>query len=89
MVLNQGFAEGGYTGAGGKYEVAGMLPDGRPYHRGEYFVAQEEMAHPEVVPLVRRIEQVRRRRTSSNPLPDGFAEATIILREQLPSSLAF
>jgi hypothetical protein len=74
MVLNQGFAEGGYTGAGGKYEVAGMLPDGRPYHRGEYFVAQEEMAHPEVVPLVRRIEQVRRRRTSSNPLPDGFAE---------------
>lgn len=74
MVLNQGFADGGYTGAGGKYEVAGMLPDGRPYHRGEYFVAQEEMTHPEVVPLVRRIEQVRRRRTSTNPLPDGFAD---------------
>lgn len=74
MVLNQGFADGGYTGAGGKYEVAGMLPDGRPYHRGEYFVAQEEMTHPEVVPLVRRIEQVRRRRTSTNPLPEGFAE---------------
>lgn len=76
MVLNSssGFADGGYTGAGGKYEVAGMLPDGRPYHRGEYFVAQEEMTHPEVVPLVRRIEQVRRRRTSTNPLPEGFAE---------------
>lgn len=74
MVVNPGFAEGGYTGAGGKYEVAGILPDGRPYHRGEYFVAQEEMRHPEVVPLVRRIEQVRRRRTTVNPLPEGFAE---------------
>jgi len=76
MELNPGggFADGGYTGAGGKYEVAGVLPDGRPYHRGEYFVAQEEMRHPEVVPLIRRIEQVRRRRTSSNPLPDGFSD---------------
>ncbi|MDD4673952.1 MAG: hypothetical protein PHI03_13560, partial [Bacteroidales bacterium] len=76
MVLNSnsGFADGGYTGAGAKYEVAGSLPDGRPYHRGEYFVAQEEMTHPEVVPLVRRIEQVRRRRTNANPLPEGFAE---------------
>lgn len=76
MVLNSnsGFADGGYTGAGAKYEVAGSLPDGRPYHRGEYFVAQDEMRHPEVVPLIRRIEQVRRRRTNANPLPDGFAE---------------
>jgi hypothetical protein len=76
MVLNSsaGFADGGYTGAGGKYDVAGHLPDGRPYHRGEYFVAQDEMRHPEVVPLIRRIEQVRRRRTSSNPLPDGYAD---------------
>ena len=69
-----GFADGGYTGAGGKYEVAGFLPDGRAYHRGEYFVAQEEMMHPEVVPLVRRIENIRQRRTRKNPLPDSFAD---------------
>jgi hypothetical protein len=30
-----GFADGGYTGAGGKYEVAGVV------HRGEYVMPQE------------------------------------------------
>lgn len=69
-----GFAEGGYTGSGGKYDVAGYLPDGRPYHRGEYFVPQEELAIPVVAEYVRRIESIRRLRTNANPLPDGFAE---------------
>ena len=69
-----GFADGGYTGPGGKYEIAGYLPDGRPYHRGEYFVPQEEMNIPMVAEYVRRIERVRRLRTDSNPLPDGFAD---------------
>lgn len=69
-----GFAEGGYTGAGGKYEIAGYLPDGRPYHRGEYFVPQEEMSMPIVAEYVRRIESIRRLRTNANPLPDGFAD---------------
>ena len=78
--LKEGYADGGYTGNGAKYEVAGYLPDGSPFHRGEYFVAQEEMANPSVVPLVRAIEAVRRKRTALNPLPlnygnhDGFAE---------------
>lgn len=69
-----GFADGGYTGDGDKYEIAGFLADGRPFHRGEYFIAQEEMAHPAVVPMVRAIESIRRRRTDKNPLPVGFAD---------------
>ncbi len=69
-----GFADGGYTGDGGKYEIAGFLADGRPFHRGEYFIAQEEMSHPAVVPMVRAIESIRRKRTDKNPLPAGFAE---------------
>ncbi|MBN1989358.1 MAG: SHOCT domain-containing protein [Bacteroidales bacterium] len=83
---NKGFADGGYTGDGDKYEVAGYLYDGRPYHRGEYFVAQEEMRHPEVIPLVRKIETVRRRRTSANPLPEGFAEGGYTGKEESGSS---
>lgn len=69
-----GFADGGYTGQGGKHEVAGYLSDGRPFHRGEYFVAQEEMRHPEAIPLIRKLESIRRRRTDRNPLPAGFAD---------------
>jgi len=70
-----GYADGGYTGNGGKYEVAGYTASGQTFHKGEYFVAQDEMRNPETVPLVRKLEAIRRRRTSSNPLPDsGYAD---------------
>lgn len=72
IALKEGYADGGYTGAGGKYDIAGYLPDGSPFHRGEYFVAQEEMSNPTVVPFIRAIEAVRRRRTSRNPLPADY-----------------
>ena len=80
-VLNDsaGYAEGGfhesggYTGNGNKYDVAGYFPDGKPYHKGEYVVAQNEMKNPDVVNMVRSIEGVRRKRTSTNATA-GFAE---------------
>jgi hypothetical protein len=79
--LKEGFAEGGsnrkedltpggYTGQGGKYEVSGFLP----VHHGEYVVDTESLKYPDVVEKVRAIEQVRRRHSSKNPLPEGFAE---------------
>lgn len=37
-IRSQGFAEGGYTGAGGKYEVAGVV------HKGEGVLSQRDMA---------------------------------------------
>lgn len=64
---SSGYSEGGYTGDGGRYEVAG------PVHRGEYVVPAPEMSNPRVIDSVRIIESVRRQRTGLNPLP-GFAE---------------
>ncbi len=66
-IINQGYSEGGYTGNGGRYEVAG------PVHRGEYVVPAPEMSNPRVIDSVRVIESIRRQRTGLNPLP-GFAE---------------
>ena len=62
-----GYSEGGYTGPGGRLEVAGVV------HRGEYVVPQPELRDPYVFSLVASIESRRRRRTSANALP-GFAE---------------
>ena len=62
-----GYSEGGYTGDGGRLEVAGVV------HRGEYVVPQPEMRDPAVAAMVASIESRRRRRTSVNALP-GFAE---------------
>jgi hypothetical protein len=64
------FSEGGFTGDGGKYEVAGTLP----VHHGEYVVDTESLKYPDVVDKVRAIEQVRRNHSSRNPLPEGFAD---------------
>ena len=76
MVVKSGYAEGGYTGDGGKYEIAGYLPDGSPYHKGEYIIAQEELSNPLIASVVRGIEGIRRKRTNANALPDsiGFAD---------------
>lgn len=62
-----GFSDGGYTGDGGRTEVAGVV------HRGEYVVPQPEMRDPYVRSVVASIESRRRARTSKNALP-GFAE---------------
>lgn len=62
-----GFSEGGYTGDGGRMEVAGVV------HRGEYVVPQPELRDPYVRSVVASIESRRRTRTSKNALP-GFAE---------------
>lgn len=62
-----GFSEGGYTGDGGRLEVAGVV------HRGEYVVPQPVLRDPYVASMVASIEGIRRRHTSANALP-GFAE---------------
>ena len=62
-----GFSEGGYTGDGGRLEVAGVV------HRGEYVVPQPELRDPYVRSVVASIESRRRARTTKNRLP-GFAD---------------
>lgn len=66
-VQASGFSEGGYTGDGGRMEVAGVV------HRGEYVVPQPELRDPYVRSVVASIEARRRMRTSKNALP-GYAE---------------
>lgn len=64
-----GYSEGGYTGLGERYEVAGVV------HKGEYVVPQPEMNNPKVIDAVSTIESIRRQRTNVNPLPEiGYAE---------------
>jgi hypothetical protein len=47
------FAEGGYTGSGGKYETAGVV------HRGEYVTPQEVMSMPAATPHIAALETMR------------------------------
>ncbi|MDR1544445.1 MAG: phage tail tape measure protein [Prevotellaceae bacterium] len=69
---NGGYADGGYTGNGGKYEVAGTASDGLPVHKGEYVIAQEEMHNPSLVPMIRAIDAERTKRTHGNSLPSNY-----------------
>lgn len=59
-----GYAEGGYTGDGDRYEVAGVV------HRGEYVVPKPIMDNPRVVDAVGTIEAVRLSRRRSSGIPD-------------------
>lgn len=49
-----GFADGGYTGHGGKYEPAGIV------HRGEYVVPQNVNYHPAAQPHIAALESMRK-----------------------------
>jgi hypothetical protein len=68
VVNNPGYADGGYTGDGEKYEVAGYA------HKREYVVAQEEMSNPVTAAYVRKIDNVKQQRSKRNPLPAGFSD---------------
>lgn len=65
-----GYSEGGYTGDGDRYEVAGVV------HRGEYVVPKPIMNHPRVIDAVGMIEAIRRHKivTSGASAALGFAD---------------
>lgn len=60
-----GFSEGGYTGDGGRYEVAGVV------HKGEYVVPMPIMSNPKVVDAVGTIEAIRLNRKGKT---EGYAD---------------
>ena len=62
-----GFSEGGYTGNGGRMEVAGVV------HKGEYVVPAPVLRNPDIARQIAQIEQYRKRTTMSNRL-SGFAD---------------
>ena len=55
LISGSGFAEGGYTGDGGKYEPAGVV------HRGEYVVPKHIVSNPQYSGLISSLESVRMR----------------------------
>lgn len=86
-----GYAEGGYTGPGDRYEVAGVV------HRGEYVVPMPIMNHPRVVDAVGTIEAIRRNKlatsgatpaTASPGFADGgFTPPAVYFDDELKSTL--
>lgn len=71
-----GFAEGGYTGRGGKYEPAGVV------HRGEYVVPQRIVNNPRYSGVIGRLENARLKgyadgglagRNASLPISESFS----------------
>lgn len=58
-----GYSDGGYTGDGDRYEVAGVV------HRGEYVVPKPIMDNPRVVDAVGTIEAIRRNKILGAGIP--------------------
>ncbi|MCT9411691.1 tape measure protein [Acinetobacter baumannii] len=78
-IKDQGFAEGGYTGRGGKYEVAGAV------HKGEIVWSQEDIRRWGGVGLVEKM------RKSANPeaFINNNASADNVVRRAMMSSNSF
>ncbi|MDN8230469.1 tape measure protein [Acinetobacter baumannii] len=78
-IKDQGFAEGGYTGRGGKYEVAGAV------HKGEIVWSQEDIRRWGGVGLVEKM------RKSANPeaFLNNNASSDNVMRRAMMSSSAF
>ena len=53
----QGYAKGGFTGDGGKYEVAGVV------HRGEWVASQELLKSPVARPMIEALDYAQRTNT--------------------------
>ncbi|AIL77985.1 phage tail length tape measure protein [Acinetobacter baumannii] len=78
-IKDQGFAEGGYTGRGGKYQPAGIV------HKGEVVWSQEDIKRWGGVGLVEKM------RKSANPeaFLNNNASADNVMRRAMMSSSAF
>ena len=53
----QGYAEGGFTGDAGKYEVAGVV------HKGEWVASQQLLASPVARPMIEALDYAQRTNT--------------------------
>lgn len=80
----KGYSDGGYTGDGGRYEVAGVV------HRGEYVVPKPIMNDRRVVDAVGMIEAIRLNRAPAPPTGAenylrGFADGGFTSSPELAS----
>lgn len=64
----RGYASGGYTGQGGKYEPAGVV------HRGEYVVPSQHVDQRTGTPSLEYVQRLQRGRSAPRGRGTGFAE---------------
>lgn len=80
-----GYAEGGYTGDGDRYEVAGVV------HRGEYVVPKPIMDNPRVIDAVGTIEAIRRSQipgilTAQDNRTGSYADGGYVAASTMPDN---
>lgn len=63
------YYDGGFTGPGGKYDVAGYV------HKGEFVITQETLANPAIRPYVDVIDMAQRNNTVSSLKGSDFTTA--------------
>ncbi|MFW6405325.1 tape measure protein [Acinetobacter baumannii] len=78
-IKDQGFADGGYTGSGGKYEPAGIV------HKGEVVWSQEDIKRWGGVGLVEKM----RKSANLEAFLNNNASADSVMRRAMMSSSAF
>lgn len=71
----QGYAEGGFTGPGGKYEPAGIV------HAGEWVASQALLANPVARPVINMLDYAQRTNTIGRLGAGGAAAAPVVMTE--------
>ena len=83
----QGYAEGGYTGSGGKYEPRGIV------HAGEWVASQKLLANPQTAAIIQALDYAQKTNTVGSISPsmvsnDTTAAAAIARMSSTSSSSA-
>ena len=66
----QGYAEGGYTGSGGKYEPKGIV------HAGEWVASQKLLANPQTAAIIQALDYAQKNNTIGSISPDMVSSDT-------------
>lgn len=67
----QGYSEGGFTGKGGKYEVAGVV------HKGEWVASQELLQSPVARPMIEALDYAQRTNTIGSLHSDDVSRTIV------------
>ncbi|MBE6319454.1 MAG: phage tail tape measure protein [Bacteroidales bacterium] len=74
--LAQGYATGGYTRPGGKYEPAGIV------HAGEWVASQELLANPTAAATIAALDEAQRTNTIGSLQKPSFSNNSSIVQKQ-------
>jgi len=66
----QGYSEGGYTGAGGKYEPRGIV------HAGEWVASQKLLANPQAAAIIQSLDYAQKTNTIGSISPSMVSNDT-------------